>query len=369
MESVRDFVRGVVEPEEAELHALLPGELAAALGLAEEVRLATAGSPLEGAAGAGVDARLGSPLLERLLEARRSSRPVATVALPGQLPRPLPDETPALLNAVRAGPTGARVRAPARYVVLNMRLTIAGDEVRSSFGEVTVRLEDGARVSSLNLGGAYPTAPAPLTPAEVVATKAALRAWIPEAAPRLLAGALDAIGRRGRRDLGRVADYYASLDADMARAVDRARTDDERGRRLAKRAMLPQELAARRAQVRERLAARIAAEMVAAVVVETETDRFEVPARRRSQAGVLFVQRRAADGALEGPRCAACALSALRLYLCDDRLHALCDGCGRAGRLDATRCPACRPRAAPPLAVTVEDATALVRVAQGRASP
>ena len=38
----------------------------------------------------------------------------------------------------------------------------------------------------------------------------------------LLRNALEAIVRRARRDLLRMADYYASLDAEMARAVERA---------------------------------------------------------------------------------------------------------------------------------------------------
>jgi hypothetical protein len=149
----------------------------------------------------------------------------------------------------------------------------------------------------------------------------------------------------------------------MARAVDRARSPEERTRRDAKRRLLPQELEARRAQVRDRLAARLGAELVAATVVETEVDACEVPVRRRTRATTLVLRRRAGDGVLEGPACASCARSALQLHVCDDGLHPLCERCGRAGRLDAARCPACRPRGArTALALPVEDPTAGLRL-------
>src|SRR5207247_154538 len=69
------------------------------------------------------------------------------------------------------------------------------------------------------------------------------------AGPEVLGTALEAIARRARRDLLRMADYYASLDAEMARAVERARSPEERTRRDAKRRLLPQDLEARRTQL------------------------------------------------------------------------------------------------------------------------
>ena len=72
---------------------------------------------------------------------------------------------------------------------------------------------------------------------------------------------------------------------------------------------------------------------------------------------------RAGDGVLEGPACASCARSALHLHVCDDGLHPLCERCGRAGRLDAARCPACRPHGGRAgLALPVEDPTAGLRL-------
>jgi hypothetical protein len=352
---------GVIEEHPCGLEALLPVEVAKPLGVPEEVRFSFGTVP-DDTAGAVVDARLGSSILERAVASWRERHPVAIVALAGELPRPLPTHVPVLLNAVRGGPVSPAVRQSARYLVTHLRVTLQGDEVRSATFDHTVRLEDGAAVSALRLADAYPVGAAPLTAAERQIAAESVRRAMRRTAPTLLGGALEAIGRRARRDLARMAEYYASLDTEMARAVERARSEDERARRRAKRAMLPDELAARRAQVRERLSARVSAELIAAVLVESETDRYTVPVRRRTRSDTLVIQRRAADGALEGPKCAGCGVSTVELYLCDERLHVLCNACGHQGRLDPVRCVGCRPHAVPPLAVSVEDVTAALRL-------
>ena len=364
--AVADFLRlhlaalgGVVGDEPAGLHALLPPDAAAALEVDEEVVLAIDEPPPDGA----VDARLGSAFLERCVLARRIRPPLAGVALPGELPRALPDDRPVLLNAVRGGAARPRLRAPARYLAAHLRLTLQGDEVRHATLPVAVRLDDGAEVPPLDLAAGYPVAVAPLGEGERAVATRTLQAVFRRAGPELLGRALEAIARRARRDLLRMADYYTSLETEMARAVDQARSPEERTRRDAKRRLLPQELEARRAQLRDRLAARLDAELVAATVVETEVDACEIPVRRRARATTLILRRRASDGVLEGPACSSCARSALHLHVCDDGLHPLCERCGRAGRLDAARCPACRPRGASAcLALPVEDPTAALRL-------
>jgi len=264
-----------------------------------------------------------------------------------------------LLNAVRAGPARPRPRAPARYLAAHLRLTLQGDEVRHATLPVAVRLDDGAEVASLDLAAAYPVAVAPLGEAERAAAARTLQAAFRRAAPEVLGMALEAIARRARRDLLRMADYYASLDGEMARAVDRTRSPEERTRREAKRRLLPQELEARRAQLRDRLAARLGAELVAATVVETEVDACDIPVRRRTRATTLVLRRRAGDGVLER---SGSARRSKRAWCspstsCADASH------GRSSWHHAARCPACRPcgaRAA--LALPVEDPTAGLRL-------
>ena len=88
--------------------------------------------------------------------------------------------------------------------------------------------------------------------------------------------------------------------------------------------------------------------------------RAHIAAAERGRRGANYLMS-GADASFEGPMCAACGRAALRLYLCDDRLHTLCDACGHGGRLDAARCPACQP--ATPLSprLSVDDPTEPVR--------
>jgi len=366
MDLVREFLTqsfvaagGVVEDTPSGIASLLPEPEAVRLGLAEEAVIMLAAEPAAG--GRAVDGRLGSALLERMVAARLAAAPVAAVALPAELPRSLPEGLPVLLNAVRGGHV-ERMRSPVRFLVAELRLTLQGEELRSALASVTVRLEDGARVTALELGGAYPVSAAPLDDREQRAASSALRLWLRRDGPRLLGGALETLARRAQRDLERMAEYYASLDAEMARATERARADDERQRRRAKWQALATDLAARRGQLRERMRGRLAAKIVAATLVETIAERFTITVRRRSQEGQVVVLCRAADGSFDGPACAACGTATLRLYLCDHRLHVLCEGCGQAGRLDSIRCPACTRRRPEALAVSVEDPTASLRL-------
>jgi hypothetical protein len=354
---------GVVEGAPEGLEALLPATEASRLGLPEHVRIHLAAEPPT-ATGA-VDGRLGSALLERLVAARLERAPIAAVALPAELPRALPEGLPVLLNAVRAAAAESR-RVPARFLAADLRVTLQGEELRSVLLPLTIRLQDGARVGAFGLGAGYPVASSPLDEGERRRAADALRGWLLREGPTVLAGALETLKRRARRDLERMAEYYTSLDADMARAAERARSEEERARRLAKRAALPADLAARREQLRTRMRPRLSARIVAATLVETEIERFTIPVRRRSHGGTVVISCRAADGVFEGPGCTGCGLATLRFYLCDDRLHALCESCGRSGRLDRTRCGGCQPGWPEPAAVSVEDATARLRIAGSR---
>lgn len=367
MEFVREFLcgvlnaaGGVVEIEAAgDLHVLLPPEMGVDLGLGEEIRIALSDRQHEERHG--VDGRLGSPLLERLVTQRLAAPPLAAVGLPPELPRPLPAQIPVLLNAVRAG-DATRSRAVERYLLADLRLVVLSDEVRSAMATVCLRLADGAYVTPPPLQQAEPRALRPLDDAERRRVRRALHGWIRRESPVRLAGALAAVQRRVRRDLDRMAEYYTSLDAEMAVAVRRARVPEERERRQAKRAALAEDLAARRAQLRERTRPRLSAALVAATLVETDVERFELPVRRRTRNGLVMVRGRAADSVFEGPACAVCSEASLRLYLCDEQLHVLCPGCGQDGRLDAARCGGCRRAAVEPLTLIVDDPTAALRL-------
>ena len=343
---------GVVEPMRHGLEGLLPQAAGERFGLPEEFRIRLDET---GEVPGSVDGRLGSPLLERLLHERLAAPPLAAVALPAELPRSLPASAPTLLNAVRTGAVES-AHAVTRYLVVEIRVVPQADELRSALQSVCIRLEDGALVRPLALQSAYPVTLEPLRREEVRCAEQALAVWLRRQGPALMQPAIETIARRGRRDLERMAAYYASLDAEMAEAVRRARRDDERERRRSKRAALPADLAARRAQLCERLKPRLSGSLVAATLVASDTECFTIGVRRRTREGAVIVRYRAGDGTFEGPAC-ACSTATLRFFLCDERLHVLCETCGQHGRLDPSRCHACTRPADEPSVVLIEDAT------------
>jgi hypothetical protein len=357
---------GVVEEATGGLEALLPVAAAARMGLSEELRIhLTAVEPSAGEHT--LDGRIGSALIERLVAARLGVPPMAALAYPPALPIPLPERWPVLHNAVRAGHPQHR-RAADRYLSLELRVVLHSEELRTALVPVTLRLEDGARTVPFPTSGAYPVTRAPLDQRERELVARAVGSWLQREAPALHAVALESLRRRARRDLERMADYYASLDAEMAKAARRARSADERARRQAKWASLAADLATRREQLRVRMQPRLTAQLLAATLIESDVERFEFVVRRRTREGVVTVQSRMADGAIEGPACAACGVATLSLYLCDERLHVLCESCGHAGKLDRSRCRACRGEVPEPRFVSVEDPTARLRLGPDRDS-
>jgi hypothetical protein len=347
---------GIVEDVPGGLEALLPIDAASELKLPEELRIQFAGPEAPAVTGA-VDGRLGSSLLESLSAARLERTSVAAIGLPAGLPAPLPDTLLVLRNAIRAG-VPERRRVTDRYVVLDVRLTLHGEEFRSVVLSLTVRLHDATCTVPFHSSGAYPVRAAPLDDSERRRVAAALRTWLRREGPVHHAVALETVRRRARRDLERMADYYAGLDAEMAKAVQRARSPDERARRAAKWAALPTDLEARRTQLRARIRPRLAARILAATIVQTDVERFVFTVRRRNREGTVTVYHRTSDGTFEGPACASCGQTTLAVDLCDDHLHILCAACGRSGKLDAARCPACRGESPQPPLLAIEDATA-----------
>lgn len=353
---------GVVEDAPGGLEALLTPDAARQLNVPKEIRIHLSSTETP-AGGRVLDGRLGSAFLERLVATRLEQAAIAAVVLPAGLPAPLPENLPVLLNAVRAG-TAERQRAAGRYLTTEVRVMLHGEEFRSALVSLTIRLADGLPTEGFRVGGAYPIAAARLDDRERRNAVAALRSWLRRQGPAVHAGALETLRRRARRDLERMSEYYASLDAEMAKAAQRARSADERSRRQAKRAALPADLDSRRQQLRVRIQPRLAARIVAATIVETDVEHFVTPARRRNRKGSVTISCRMTDGVFEGPACAACGVATLRLYLCDQRLHVLCEACGQAGRLDTARCPACRGARSDPErpVVAIEDPTARLRI-------
>jgi hypothetical protein len=282
---------------------------------------------------------------------------MAAVAFPPGLALSIPERLPVLLNCVSAGSRGRR-RSWQRYLTVELRTTLHGEEVRTAQLSVTIRLSDGARTEPFRVSCANEVSGKPLGDEERRIVTATLRSWLHREVPSLHYMALEALQQRGHRDLERMADYYASLDSEMARAAERTRSEAERKRRLAKWSALAADLESRREQLRVRMRPRLGARILGATLVECDVDEYDMPVRRRKREGTIVLTCRTTDGVIEGPACASCGVATLRLWLCDERLHVLCESCGQSGVLDAARCRACGDVQPERPVVRLEDPTA-----------
>ena len=352
---------GVVDNGESGIDALLPPEAAARLGVPEEVAIQLAGE--RHLATNALDGRIGSALLERLV-AGRLERPAITAVAPRATVHASPalrEAAPVLLNAVAAGDPQRR-HTVSRYLDALIALTLQGEELRRTLVPVCIRLDDGARADPLPIDGAKPVAAVPLDDHERGCAIAALQLWLWNEAPAAHAAAIETLRRRARRDLERMAEYFASLDAEMAKAATRARSAPERARRAAKWAALAADLASKRAQLAARMRPRLSARIVAATVAVTRVEQFDIDVRRRSLTGTVSVRFRVCDGLFEGPACASCTRTTRRFFLCDERLHVLCEHCGSQGRLNPDRCRACRRPDPQWPSLVIPDPTANLRL-------
>lgn len=122
---------------------------------------------------------------------------MTAVALPAGLPLPVPDRLPVLLNAVRAEERAVERRhASRRFLAAELRVTLEGEELRSTLQHLTIRLDDGARVEPFRVGGAFPVTATPLTTSRLKDDQSTSFAIV-------------AIGRKRRREVpGRVMNPY-----------------------------------------------------------------------------------------------------------------------------------------------------------------
>lgn len=336
----------LAEPEADRFRVLLPPAPAVALSISEECCLAEHPAPED----AGVVAcGMGSPLLERLIEASRERRGIAAGRLESDPPRPAQGRAQGERLAVRNAPTEVREISltTAWYLVEYVTWTAEADDRFEGTLVGAAALDD--------LAAPDPTLVAVLDAAATAGRLAPLHASavrssfadVERALRRLAEGAVSSleralavptatIARRLARDHARIAEHFEGM-AQAARAPRRKVDPATIARKLAH---LERERDGKLRELTERYALRVRLTPQAAVVVEVPALRVEVKVRRRKREGRLALRLPAGAAALDSLACAGCSGWALRPALCDDELHVLCERCvtNAQGRFD---CPAC----------------------------
>lgn len=317
-----------------------PAEVAAALGLAEECRIAPRADADAVACG------FGSPFLERLLGDARAEMPVAWARWTGETARLGQARSLAERFVVRNGLAEYVEAWPedAVYVAATLAYTAESDDRREgtvrlvvggtdgaepdpAFGALLDAFDPAAELEPLPRAGALP---------DSVCTHVARRAdaSVRRAVSDFVAGTV----RRHARDHQRIAEYFAEAIAEARsprRRLDAATIQARVERLVAERD-------AKLAELEGRFTVRVRMQPAAilCVVVPAIGARLRLRRRRAEREIVLRLPPRAS--ALDRCACDGCGSATARPALCDERLHLLCETCAPnpRGRLACGACGA-----------------------------
>jgi hypothetical protein len=327
--------------------AVLPGDLARELGVAEECRLVSRApeAPRDDVLVCG----MGAPALERLATRFEGTAALAAARLEVEAPRPRQARALAERFAARNAPTEASEvsPSPATYLVGWLAWSAEADDRYDGVVQTGVCLDDRGAPDPGLLGLVDPLqGPSRLRPAPVVPDPAALLPGLSLAAARAegglaapLAAVRSLVARRLRRDHERIAEYFEGLARDaraLRRRVEPAAIE-------AKLAHLRAERDAKLRALGERYRLRVSLAPIALLQLEVPTLRIRLRVWRRKLSGELWLRLAPGASALDPIACAACPGTTAHPVVCDERLHVLCEACvpDPQGR---PSCAACRGR-------------------------
>lgn len=322
----------LLERQDRGVLALLEEPLAHQLDCGTEVLLAAEAT--HGATACG----LGTPLLDRLVNAARERAPVATVETLAAAPRVLQAQAAAERYVVRNAP--ARVASVtvghASYVQVFWALRAEADDRHESLVDGLACVTDGSEppAEAVEAWTAQGTRPWSGHPGGMERVAGWLAARAAAAASRDVQEFQGSVARRHRRDHDRVVGYFA----DMLREARTPRRRVDPATVAEKLAHLQRERDARLGDLGRQFAVRVQLRAAAVGVFHVPVCQVTLDVKRRKLAGQLLVRLCAGAHALDRVTCAACGGATAAPLLCDDALHPLCETCvpSAAGR------PACR---------------------------
>ncbi len=336
----------VVEREAEDWLALLPGDLARELSVAEECRLVARAS--EAPRADRLVCGLGTPALERLTSQLEGAPAWASARLEVDAPRA--SQVRALLERfdLRNAPAvpGEIGTGSAIYVVAWLAWSAEADDRYDGIVQTGVCLDDGCAADPGTLSLADPLSTAHLRAVPLAAEALALqrglrlaRARAESALEAPLANVHALVSRRLKRDHERIALYFETLARDTRksrRRVDPALVEQ-------KLAHLHAERDAKLRALGERYRIRVGIAPIAMALLEVPVLRIQLRVRRRKLEGEIRLRLAAGASAFDRLACAACSGATSRPLVCDDRLHVLCEACAPASQ-GRPHCPACGDR-------------------------
>ncbi|MBI2833971.1 MAG: hypothetical protein HYX76_06040 [Acidobacteria bacterium] len=324
----------LAETDGANLHVVLPPELASRVGLREYQHLVF--DPQTDSATAATEAiRIDhdSPLVETLGALLDPATRLAFVDAP--FPRLKPIDPVQELErgiTVRNGVVRLRecVSVQTIYFCFVMEYEALADERRGGLLELWINPDAGSVAD---------------WPAVLEAAEPRDASLVPDLGPRLQAAAivasraaaglvrhrlqdfLTSLERRRTGDLRRLREYFDGIHQEIRRKVQRATRPEMRASEMHRLDATAHAYRARVADVVERYSARVRLWPLAVIACTAPAYRFRVQLLRRNAKSEVTFSWNALNRALEPRCCDGCARPTRVVDLCDDHVHYLCDGC------------------------------------------
>jgi hypothetical protein len=287
----------------------------------------------------------GSEFLERVLRHACAAVPVTTCQvdfryLKSQGFDKLVQESLQLKGAVFRAEQQARIVSA--YLVLTCRYRAQSDEQKEGLFELGIHLETGAFVPAIGAG--LETAMRSFNTGlfepnrikdQVRAILPVLRSAARERVQHEIALFQESMNRKFRRDVANLEEYYQSLEKEMRQSLDRSGLSEQLVReRLAKIALIPEELARKKEDLYKKYSIRISTAPCAALLVTTPGVKVLLNVAIGRKERLLSAFYNPITKTMDPLVCEGCRSSATALSFCG-RAHLLCRNC-------SGDCPICR---------------------------
>lgn len=324
-----------VERDGAFVDALVPEDLQASLDVPEFIRLSGGGTdPGEESGHYGVT--YGTPLLERMIGGAMEAVPLSGCRMEfdyvksGGFERLLQDQL-AFYGAVASIETMADVSAA--YVLVVCRYTAASDEQKEGLLPMVFNADTGLLVPGMEEAMEAPECRRLfVTPGEKARqTLLSLVGPIEQEARRLLASRLESfrqsMNRRFQRDIANLEAYYASLEKEMQKSLERpGLSENAVSDRRMKIEALPAELASQADDLLKKYSIRVRLLPAAAMHIRTPAKKIVcrlAVGRRRRQFSLIY---NPVSRGIDPPACSRCHAPILHIHF-DENLESICFPC------------------------------------------
>lgn len=331
----------LIEAAGSRIDLLLPRALSKILDTEELISISSGSDAGVRADGSPVyPIHFGSPLLEKVTALAGATPPLAMVALSfeylkqGGYDRLIRDQFTFYKTTGKVSGFG---EVKTDYLVLTCRFLAQSDEQKEGLVDLAVNMETGAMVPEMvrNLSGVEKKHPKTInhtySQTDIDRIIKLLKLYVADMVEKEIARFRKSMNRRFSRDAVSLEEYYRALENEMAESLMRTGLSDRlKAERKEKIALIPGELAAKKADLLNKYSIRIKVSLSAAMAIRTPAIKVlfnAVSGKRQKNLSMIY---NPVTKAMDPLVCNVCGQSMYRIGLCKN-LHLLCAACQTSG--------------------------------------